>query len=141
MFRGWSRAQIFYAALRAKLVNLQSPQRALQVGELHYDIGNDVFEAMLDSRMICSCGYWQHASTLEDAQLAKLDMICRKLELKPGEKLLDIGCGWGGLAGFAAENYGVDVVGVTNSREQKALAEKRCGGYSFDRLPGHDRAV
>ncbi|MBH9710797.1 class I SAM-dependent methyltransferase, partial [Burkholderia contaminans] len=78
----------------------------------HYDAGNDVFEAMLDSRMIYSCAFWEQADTLEAAQEAKLDMICRKLQLKPGETLLDIGCGWGGLAKFAAERYGAKVTGV-----------------------------
>lgn len=114
--------------LRHRFINLQSRKRAFQVGEQHYDIGNDVFEAMLDPTMSYSCGYWRDADDLEQAQLAKLDMICRKLELEPGERLLDIGCGWGGLAHHAAEHYGVEVVGVTVSREQRNLAEARCSG-------------
>ena len=130
--RGWGRVQLAAAALRAKVVNLQSEKRAYQVGEQHYDIGNDVFEAMLDSRMIYSCGYWEHAADLEQAQEHKLDMICRKLQLQPGEKLLDIGCGWGGMAAFAAERYGVEVVGITISREQKALAEENCKGLPVE---------
>lgn len=125
---GVARIKLIAEHLRHKLFNLQSKHRAFEVGEQHYDAGNDVFEAMLDSRMIYSCAYWENAQTLEEAQLAKLDMICRKLQLKPGESLLDIGCGWGGLAKFAAENYGVTVTGVTVSKEQLALAQERVKG-------------
>jgi cyclopropane-fatty-acyl-phospholipid synthase len=79
-----------------------------------------------------SCAYWAAADNLEDAQRHKLDMICRKLELKPGERLLDIGCGWGGLAQHAASHYGVEVFGVTVSREQQALARERCAGLPVE---------
>ncbi|WP_186147242.1 cyclopropane fatty acyl phospholipid synthase [Burkholderia gladioli] len=125
---GMAKLRLGYEHLRHRLFNLQSKSRAFQVGEQHYDAGNDVFEAMLDSRMIYSCGYWEHATDLEQAQFDKLDMLCRKLQLKPGETLLDIGCGWGGLAKFAAERYGVKVTGVTVSKEQLALAQERCRG-------------
>ena len=125
---GLAKWRLIAENLRQRLFNLQSVARAHQVGERHYDAGNDVFEAMLDSRMIYSCAYWQHAQDLEQAQQHKLEMICRKLELKPGETLLDIGCGWGGLARYAAERHGVRVTGVTISREQLALAEQRCAG-------------
>lgn len=114
------------------IFNLQSITRAFQVGELHYDIGNDVFEVMLDKTMSYSCGYWEHAENLEEAQLNKLEMICRKLELKQGERLLDIGCGWGGLAMYAARYYGVDVVGVTVSKEQANMARERCEGLPVE---------
>lgn len=117
------------AVLRQSMVNLQAVSRAFQVGEHHYDIGNDVFEAMLDSRMTYSCGYWAGAGSLEEAQRDKLDLICRKLELLPGEHLLDIGCGWGSLARHAAEHYAVRVTGITVSREQLALAQARCAGW------------
>jgi cyclopropane-fatty-acyl-phospholipid synthase len=127
-----TRLRIGLGVLRARLFNLQSRASAFQVGERHYDTGNELFEAMLDSRMIYSCGYWEFACDLEQAQRDKLTMICEKLELKPGERLLDIGCGWGGLAAFAAREYGVEVVGVTVSREQKALAEQRCRGLPVD---------
>ena len=87
---------------------------------------------MLDPRMIYSCGYWEYANSLSQAQEDKLHMICRKLELTRGDRLLDIGCGWGGLAAFAAEHYGAEVTGVTISREQKALADTRCAGLPVD---------
>lgn len=125
---GPARLALLLESLRQRLFNLQTTARAHQVGERHYDAGNDVFEAMLDSRMVYSCAYWQHADDLETAQAHKLDLICRKLELRPGETLLDIGCGWGGLARFAAERFGVRVTGVTISKEQLALAEQRCAG-------------
>ncbi len=125
---GWGRVRLLAENLRHRFFNLQSRRRAFQVGEQHYDAGNDLFEAMLDSRMVYSCGYWQNAQDLEQAQFDKLDMICRKLQLRRGESLLDIGCGWGGLAQFAAQYYGVAVTGVTVSKEQLALAQQRCQG-------------
>ena len=113
-----------WTTLKAKLINLQSPHRAYQVGEEHYDLGNTLFNRMLDPHMLYSCGYWKNADCLEKAQEHKLDLICRKLNLKPGMKLLDIGCGWGGLARYAAKNYGVSVVGVTISKEQAHHAQE-----------------
>lgn len=118
----------------ARLFNRQSRKRAWQVGKEHYDIGNDLFRAMLDPYMQYSCGYWKEAQTLEHAQQAKLRMICEKLQLKPGMTLLDIGCGWGGLAQFAAQNYGVSVHGVTISAEQQKLAQERCAGLDVEIL-------
>jgi len=112
----------------ARLTNLQSKKRAWIVGKEHYDLGNDLFSLMLDPYMQYSCGYWKEATTLATAQEAKLDMICRKLALEPGMSLLDIGCGWGGLAEFAARHYGVKVHGVTISAEQQKLAQQRCSG-------------
>ena len=127
------------AAIRQALAHLddvvrnrQSRRRAFQVGERHYDIGNDIYRAMLDPTMSYSCGYWKDAQTLEAAQQAKLDLICRKLELTPGERLLDIGSGWGGLAEYAARNYGVEVFGITISREQLDLARERCKGLPVE---------
>ncbi|MGP2926701.1 cyclopropane fatty acyl phospholipid synthase [Serratia bockelmannii] len=118
----------------ARLFNRQSRKRAWQVGKEHYDIGNDLFRAMLDPYMQYSCGYWKEAQTLEQAQQDKLRMICEKLQLKPGMTLLDIGCGWGGLAQFAAQNYGVSVHGVTISAEQQKLAQARCAGLDVEIL-------
>ena len=118
--------------LRNLLLNRQTQRRAFEVGEQHYDIGNDIYRAMLDSTMSYSCGYWAEADDLAAAQQAKLDLICRKLELQPGEQLLDIGCGWGGLAQHAAKHYGVRVTGVTVSKEQRSLALERCDGLPVD---------
>jgi cyclopropane-fatty-acyl-phospholipid synthase len=81
--------------VRAALINLGSRSRAFQIGEQHYDIGNELYENMLDKRMVYSCAYWKDAETLDEAQEAKLDLICRKLNLQPGDRVLDIGCGWG----------------------------------------------
>lgn len=110
----------------ARLTNLQSKKRAWIVGKEHYDLGNDLFSLMLDPYMQYSCGYWKDATTLKQAQEAKLKLICEKLQLKPGMTLLDIGCGWGGLAAYAAKHYGVSVEGVTISAEQQKLAQERC---------------
>lgn len=112
----------------ARLTNRQSKKRAWIVGTEHYDLGNDLFTRILDPHMQYSCGYWPGATTLAQAQEAKLKMICEKLRLRPGLTLLDIGCGWGGLAAYAARNYGVSVVGITISAEQKALAQNHCAG-------------
>lgn len=117
---------------RAKLVNLQSRSRAHEIGKRHYDIGNDLFQRMLDSRLIYSCGYWKNATTLEEAQEAKLDLVCRKLGLEHGMRVLDIGCGWGGMAKFAAERYGVEVLGITVSEEQVKFAQEVCRGLPVE---------
>lgn len=129
---GWPKIKLIGQSLRHRLINLQAIHRAFLVAEKHYDIGNDIFEAMLDSSMSYSCAYWANSNNLEDAQQAKLDMICRKLELRPGERLLEIGCGWGGLAYFAANHYGVEVIGVTVSKEQQKLAKHRCKGLPVE---------
>ncbi len=113
-------------------LNRQTKQRSLIVGERHYDISNELFQCMLDKRMTYSCGYWRHASNLNEAQEAKLDLICQKLELKPGMKVLDIGCGWGSFAKYAAEKYGVHVVGITISHEQLELAKELCKGLPIE---------
>ena len=113
---------------RAMLVNLQNKSRAFQVGEKHYDLGNDIYQTMLDPRMIYSCGYWRNAADLAEAQDHKLEVVCRKLRLEPGMRVLDIGCGWGGFAGYAIEKYGVSVVGVTVSKEQATMARERLSG-------------
>ena len=126
--QGLAKTRLALEILRARLLNLQTPERAFQVAERHYDIGNDVFEIMLDKRMMYSCAYWEFANTLDEAQEHKLELICKKLQLKPGERLLEIGCGWGGLAAYAAERYGVEVLGITVSKEQQQLATDQCQG-------------
>ena len=114
--------------LRAYFLNAQSKKRAYIVGKEHYDTGNDLFALMLDQRMIYSCGYWDGANNLDQAQVNKLDLVCRKLHLKAGMKVLEIGSGWGGFAKYAAENYGVSVHGVTVSKEQMEYAQESCKG-------------
>ncbi|PIE31294.1 cyclopropane-fatty-acyl-phospholipid synthase [candidate division KSB3 bacterium] len=126
-----SRKELF-TFLHAKLFNLQKLSRAYQIGQHHYDIGNDLYRNMLDRRMIYSCGYWKNATTLDDAQEAKLDLVCRKLGLEAGMRVLDIGCGWGGTAKFAAERYQVSVVGLTVSKEQARFAKELCKGLPVD---------
>lgn len=111
-----------------KIFNFQTKTRSREVAIKHYDLGNEFYRAMLGSTMNYSCGYWERATNLDDAQRDKMELICRKLMLQPGEKLLDIGCGWGGLARYAAENYGVEVVGTTISEQQKRYADDACKG-------------
>ena len=118
--------------LQSKFMNFQSISRAFQVGEQHYDIGNDVYNAMLDKHRCYSCGYWENASNLEEAQEAKLDLICRKLQLEPGMTVLDVGCGWGSLSAYMAKHYDVKVTGITVSKEQAKLAKEHCKGLDVD---------
>ena len=119
---------IYTAAVLSRLCNRQRKSRAFIVGEHHYDIGNDLFRAMLDRRMAYSCGYWVNTDDLDSAQEAKLDLICRKIGLGSGSKILDIGCGWGSFSKFAAEKYNARVVGITVSVEQVKLACETCAG-------------
>jgi cyclopropane-fatty-acyl-phospholipid synthase len=118
--------------LLAKMGGIGRKSKAFEVGEKHYDLGNDLFRVMLDSRMIYSCAYWKGSRTLEDAQENKLDLVCRKVGLKPGLRVLEIGCGWGGWAKYAAEKYGVEVVGVTVSKQQCEFARKSCSGLPVE---------
>ena len=118
--------------LRSTLLNLQRGRRAFEVGKAHYDLGNDLFRAMLGQRLVYSCAYWRNADNLDDAQLAKLELICRKLQLQPGMRVLDIGCGWGETLKYAAENYGVSGVGVTVSEEQAQFAIELCSGLPIE---------
>ena len=127
--------------VKSKLFNLQSRSRAYQVGERHYDLGNDLYERMLDRRMTYSCGYWEESDTLDRAQEAKLEMCCRKLRLEPGMRVLDIGCGWGSFAQYAAQTHGVRVVGITVSRHQLELARERCRGLPVEIRVQDYRAV
>lgn len=119
-------------ALRAKLFNLQAGQGSYEVGKRHYDLGNDLYRAMLGERLVYSCGYWREAADLDAAQAAKLDLVCRKLQLRPGMRVLDIGCGWGEALKFAAERYGVQGVGITISQEQAAFARELCAGLPVE---------
>lgn len=118
--------------MKSLITNTQSRSRAFQIGEKHYDAGNDLYTTMLDSRMVYTCGYWKTATTLDQAQEDKLKLVCEKIGLKPGMRILDIGCGWGSFAKFAAEKYGVSVVGVTVSKEQVKLAQENCAGLPVE---------
>ena len=110
---------------RAKYLNLQKISRSFQVGQQHYDISNKLYSAMLDKRMNYTCGYWKDADNLDAAQEAKLDLVCRKIGLEPGMKVLELGCGFGAFAGYAAEKYGVSVTGVTVSKIQVEYGNER----------------
>ena len=113
--------------VKAMMLNLQAKTRSGASVEAHYDIGNDLYTRMLDERMVYTCGYWKNAKTLSESQEAKLDLVCRKAGLKPGMRVLDLGCGWGGLASWAAEKYGCTVLGVTLSKDQVSLGNELWG--------------
>jgi cyclopropane-fatty-acyl-phospholipid synthase len=121
-----------WALLTALIVNQQTRRRSRKVGRVHYDLSNDFFEAMLDPNMQYSCALFAEGDNLASAQLRKLDWICQRLHLRPGLRLLDIGCGWGGLARYAAHNYGCQVVGITISREQLVYAQHWCRGLDVE---------
>ena len=120
--------------LSGVMQNRQSKARAWIVGREHYDLGNDIFEATFDTRITGSCGYWAKADNLDDAQTAKLDLICRKIGLQAGQTVLDIGCGWGAFMQFAASEYGAHCTGVTVSENQVELGRQRCEGLPVEFL-------
>ncbi len=121
-----------FSHLRARAINAQKPSACAASCRHHYDIGNDLYLRMLDKRLIYSCGYWKNAACLDEAQEQKLTLVCRKLRLKPGMRVLDIGCGWGGTAKFMAEKCAVTVVGVTVSQAQATFAKNACRGLPVD---------
>ena len=118
--------------LRTKLMNRQKKSSADQVGEQHYDLGNEFYQAMLDSRLNYTCAYWKNAQNLEEAQQAKLELVCKKIELSPKMTILELGCGWGGFANYAAEKYGAKVVAVNISKKQVQLARDLCKGLPVE---------
>lgn len=120
------------AYIKHTLFNMQRISTSRRNIEAHYHLGTDLFRATLDDRMVYTCAYWKNADTLAAAQEAKLDLICRKIGLKPGQRVLDIGCGWGGFAKYAAERYGVSVVGVNVSSEQVNFATEACKGLPVE---------
>lgn len=125
-------SRFFFQALQSKIFNRQSRNRAFEVGIKHYDLGNDLYQAMLDKRLVYTCGYWKDADNLDDAQEAKLDLVCRKIGARPGMRILELGCGWGSFAKYAAEKYGAEVLGVTVSKEQVALGMELCKGLPVE---------
>jgi cyclopropane-fatty-acyl-phospholipid synthase len=124
--------KMFFTHLKNRLLNLQSRSRAFMVGVEHYDLDNTLYQKMLDKRMIYTAAYWKDAQTLDQAQENKLKLICEKLKLKKGDRVLDIGCGWGGFMKYAVENYGVSCVGLTVSVEQAKLAKEICKGLPIE---------
>lgn len=127
----WNWEVIFNAAL-GYVAGMGRKSQAFKIGEKHYDIGNDLYNAILDNRLVYTCGYWNGAKDLDEAQEKKLDLVCKKIGLKQGQTVLDIGSGWGSFIGYAAEKYGAKTVGVTVSKEQKALADKRYLGLPVE---------
>ena len=115
-----------WAYFKAKFFNRQNRSGSLEVIDQHYQLGNDLYQNMLDPLMTYSCGYWKNAKNLKDAQVAKYDLIARKLGFKKGMRVLDIGCGWGGFAKYVSEQYGVEVVAITLSENQAAYAKEVC---------------
>lgn len=124
--------KILIHMIRSRVLNLQTSSRAFKIGEHHYDLGNDLYQAMLDKRLNYTSAYWRDASNLDDAQEAKLDLVCRKIGLERGMTVLELGCGWGSFAKFAAENYGANVLGVTVSKEQVKLGMELCQGLPVE---------
>ncbi len=127
--KNWKLIFPFFVAV---LSNVGRKSRAFNIGEKHYDAGNDLYEKMLGERLVYTCGYWKNAENLDEAQEHKLDLVCKKLGFKPGMRVLDIGCGWGSFAKFAAEKYEVEVVGITVSKNQAELARKLCEGLPVE---------
>lgn len=121
-----------WTVFTAFFMNQQTIRRSRKVGGVHYDLSNDFFEAMLDPNMQYSCALFDEGDDLAVAQLRKLEWICRRLRLRPGLRLLDIGCGWGGLARYAARQYGCHVVGITISRGQFHYAQRWCRGLDVE---------
>ena len=117
---------------KSMIVNMQRKSKAARDVGSHYNLGNVLFQNMLDKRMTYSCGYWRDVDSLDAAQEAKLDLICKKLGLQSGSRLLDIGCGWGSLIKYAAERYGVQAVGITLSKDQVELGTELCKGLPVE---------
>ncbi len=124
--KGSSYLSNFFSFLNNKIFNLQSKSRSTKVAKAHYNLGNDLYRAMLGDSMAYTCAYWKNAASLDQAQYNKFDLVCRKIKIQPTDHILDLGCGWGSFAKFAAENYGCKVVGVNISSEQVRYARESC---------------
>ena len=112
----------------SRLLNMQTKFRSRTVAEKHYNLEADLFMSFLDPYNQYTCGYFRDTDDLDTAQIQKLDLICRKLQLKPEDRVLDIGCGWGGFAKYAAETYGCHVTGISISDAQIMYAREYCAG-------------
>jgi cyclopropane-fatty-acyl-phospholipid synthase len=125
-------ANFLWQLVQAKVFNMQDIARSRRVAAMHYS-ETDAYKASLDKRMTGSCGYWPEGVTnVDEAQEAKLDMVCRKVGLQAGQTVWDIGCGWGAFMGFAAEKYGANCVGVTVSPDQAAYGRERYKGLPVE---------
>jgi cyclopropane-fatty-acyl-phospholipid synthase len=130
--KGLISPSLIMSIIRVGFFNVQNKIGSKKVIDVHYDIGNDFYEKMLDETLSYTCGYWKDADNLKDAQEAKMDLICKKIGLKPGMKILDIGCGWGNFVKYASEKYGVKAVGITISEEQKKKATEDTKGLDVE---------
>lgn len=124
--------RLAFQVVRAKFFNRQSSARAYEVGRKHYDLGNDLYTAMLDKRLNYTCAYWKNANNLDEAQEAKLELVCKKIGIHAGMRILELGCGWGSFAKYAAEKYSASILGVTVSKEQVALGMELCKGLPVE---------
>lgn len=118
--------------VKARLFNMQDKDRSKRVAQCHYDLSHEFYERMLGPHMQYTCAYWKQAGTLAEAQEQKLELICRKLQLRPGERVLELGCGWGGFARYAALHYGCSVVAYNISEQQVLYARRWCAGLPVE---------
>jgi cyclopropane-fatty-acyl-phospholipid synthase len=117
---------------KAQIFNYQKGAGSAKVAHMHYDIGNQLYEPMLGKSMAYTCGYWKDAKNIDEAQFAKFDLVCKKVGLQPGMKVLDLGCGFGSFLKYAAEKYGVSGVGVNLSKEQVKFARDAAKGLPLE---------
>lgn len=122
----YSKSKAFFVTLRNSIFNQQTPEKSEKVAKVHYNLGNTLYERMLGKSMAYTCGYWKNAKDLDEAQFAKYELICQKLDLRPGERVLELGCGWGGLAKYMAEKYGCEVVAFDIGKEPYTYAKELC---------------
>jgi cyclopropane-fatty-acyl-phospholipid synthase len=126
-------------SFKARLFNMQNTRRSKRVAQRHYDLSNEFYERMLGPHMQYTCAYWKRAKDLEEAQEHKLALICEKLQLEKGDRVLELGCGWGGFARFAAARYGCSVVAYNISEQQVAYARRWCDGLPVEIVLGDYR--
>ena len=124
--------KLMWEALKARIFNLQSRARSPMAGQIHYDLTLEAYRCMTDKWITLSCGYWKDATTLDESQTAKLDLICRKVGVTENDRVLDIGCGFGSFAKYASSTYGCSVVGINISPGQAQEAQKACAGLPVE---------